>query len=81
MTSDLLAHLARAKNDPDAPFDVVIERPMRYELGASEGYMVSIGDAISRPALRHSDEMILVACVAEATSDATLDGATSATQH
>jgi hypothetical protein len=75
----LLSYLSRARENPDAPFDVPLENPMRYDLGTSNGVPIAIGDAITLPPGRHSGEMILAACVAEATTDANEDGAISGT--
>jgi hypothetical protein len=78
-TPALLAYLARAHENRDAPFDAPLENPMHYDLGTSNGTPISIGDAIVLPAGPHSGEMILTACVAEATTNANEDGTISGT--
>jgi hypothetical protein len=76
----LMASLARAVEDPSVPCSVELRRATRYDMGTSEGAPVSIGDAVAIPAGKLGPrEAILVTGVAEATTNANDDGATSGT--
>lgn len=80
-TYDLLEYLAAARADATATFSARLRNPCRYDLGMSDNYAISVGEAIalpSRPELEGAGA-ILLAGIAEATTNAMDDGKTSGT--
>lgn len=80
-TRELLAYLKTALADEAAPFSAELRNPCHYDLGMSDNFAISIGEAIalpSRPELEGSGA-ILLAGIAEATTNALDDGKTSGT--
>lgn len=80
-TYELLEYLAAARANEAAKFSAELRNPCHYDLGMSDNFAISVGEAIalpSRPELEGSGA-ILLAGIAEATTNAMDDGKTSGT--
>lgn len=78
---ELLDYFLAASADSAVPCTAALQNPTHYDLGTSDGFAISIGEAIALPTrvAVGGAGALLIAGIAEATTNAIDDGATSGT--